>query len=182
MLKFCSKNKKGFSLLELLVVILIIGVLAAIALPQYQMAVYKARFSTLMNSTNAIYDAEERFYMIWGRYTPDLSQLDISLEGCELSEDKSYCIYDWGVCEVVTYPTLEKATCLNTTSLQNAYSRYFITHSKGLKRVCYSLDVNHEDINNKYNKVCKEFGGKLDYADGGLYLSSGSRRSSCWSL
>lgn len=48
-------GKKGFTLIEMLVIILIVGVLAAIALPEYKNAVEKTRTSQAKTFLNAIY-------------------------------------------------------------------------------------------------------------------------------
>lgn len=53
--------KQGFTLIELMVVVLIVGILAAIAIPQYEAAIEKARISEALVNMKAIADAVQRY-------------------------------------------------------------------------------------------------------------------------
>ena len=59
MMNMNTKNQKGFTLIELMIVVAIIGILAAIALPAYQNYTQKAKFSEVLNATAAAKTAVE---------------------------------------------------------------------------------------------------------------------------
>ncbi|WP_160240908.1 pilin [Acinetobacter indicus] len=55
--------QKGFTLIELMIVVAIIGILAAIAIPQYQNYIAKSQVSRVMSETGAIKTAIETCMM-----------------------------------------------------------------------------------------------------------------------
>ena len=77
--------KRGFTLVELLVVVLIIGVLSAIAIPMYQGAVDKSHWSTMLPGAKAIKDAEEAIKMTNGSYTDNMANLDVTMNNADLT-------------------------------------------------------------------------------------------------
>ena len=74
-----KSNLAGFTLLELLIAVLIIGVLAAIALPQYQKAVTRSRSTQIKQLLRVIADAERAYYMEHGKYAANFNELDIDI-------------------------------------------------------------------------------------------------------
>jgi type IV pilus assembly protein PilA len=63
------KKQQGFTLIELMIVVAIIGILAAIALPAYKTYTNKAKFTEVISATQSIKAAAEVCYATEGVYT-----------------------------------------------------------------------------------------------------------------
>jgi prepilin-type N-terminal cleavage/methylation domain-containing protein len=77
------KNTNGFTLVELLVVVLIIGILSSIALPQYQKAVERGKMTEAVVVLRAIANANQLFRMQNGRYAnaDEIESLNVDIPG-----------------------------------------------------------------------------------------------------
>ncbi len=71
-------------MIELMVVVAIIGVLAAIGIPQYSKFQAKARQSEAKLSLAALFTAEESFRQEWNQFSVDLRNIGFSVQGSRL--------------------------------------------------------------------------------------------------
>ena len=72
-----GKARKGFTLVELAVVIVIIGVLAAFGVPRFLKSVEKAKAAEAFSYLSAVRDAQERYQAQQGTYAANITDLDI---------------------------------------------------------------------------------------------------------
>ena len=103
-----SNSKHGFTLIEMLVVVLVIGILAAVAIPQYQTAVDRARLTRYITLVKALAEARQRLYMSTGEWKHHFDELDVSLPGhitgiVPLPNQSvgEVATMDWGYCYII---------------------------------------------------------------------------------
>ena len=112
------KNRKGFTLIEMLVVVLIIGILAGIALPQYQMAVTKAKVASILPLMRRWKDALAEYKLQHGSYMtednnyPDADTLGVNWPSdWECSENGLECSNDFWWCDANENYDAGEVTC-----------------------------------------------------------------------
>lgn len=74
-------KQNGFTLLELLIVVLIVGILTAIVVPQYLKTVERSRMAEAVTNLRTLYNAEQHYFLATGNHPSKLSDLDVSIQG-----------------------------------------------------------------------------------------------------
>ena len=73
------KRFHGFSLMVVMIVVVIIGILAALAYPNLEKYLKRARQTEAKTNLSAIYTAQKFYYTLHQSYADDIKKLDLSL-------------------------------------------------------------------------------------------------------
>ena len=161
-------NKKAFTLLELLVVVLIIGILVAIAIPKYQLSVDKSLFRKYQAMVVSLKDAYNDYMMRNGKGTSNFNDLSFSLP----SDFKE--VYQHGT--VFTCVQNSDMFCCMSNYKKNSHSAILDCGKNDLSLIAAINFANRDgeilsqrsrcyaDANNaRATRVCKSFGGTTKY-------------------
>lgn len=70
-----SQRAKGFTLMEIMIAFMVVGILATIAIPAYNNMVYKAEISQAVADITTIMQAIDRYYLKNNNYPPSLADI-----------------------------------------------------------------------------------------------------------
>jgi prepilin-type N-terminal cleavage/methylation domain-containing protein len=85
------RNNKGFTLIELMIVVVIIGILAAIAIPRFGAVSRGAKESEADGILKQAYTLQEAYYQRFGHYA---NQADLAATGWERPTDSEHYNYE----------------------------------------------------------------------------------------
>jgi type IV pilus assembly protein PilA len=73
-------NRKGFTLIELMIVVVIIGILAALAIPRFMQATTKSKQSEAKQILKQIYTMERAYRQEHGEYCLNLTDIGVEIQ------------------------------------------------------------------------------------------------------
>lgn len=173
-----QRCKKGFTLIEMLVVVLIIGILAAIALPRYQLAIDKSKFSKIRASLEVVMQSVERYMLINNTFPKSFNDLDISLDNCTITDYDNVSNSSVAACKDGTSLGIEPVynavyiTLPNipfTTFMLEGYPKapHYAGERGHGKRVCSARAPKKDHLRN--NRLCESVGTLSE--DSGVWIS-----------
>ena len=136
-----EKKGQGFTLVELAVVVVIIGVLAAFAVPRFLSSVERSKAAEAFNYLSAMQAAQERYHARQGTYADDVTNLDI-----KMSASKYFTV---GAVGIGSTGSLEDSwtLTLTRTGASAGYGEYTVTFTEEGYDPNASTIASHDDIN-----------------------------------
>ena len=119
-----KKAQQGFTLIELMIVIAIIGILAAVALPAYQDYTIRARISEALIAGSSARTAVSEVYANNGEMLPSADSMNIQSQATEVVASVDWTMTDADNGDVVI-------TLTNAANLGDAASTTIILRAAG---------------------------------------------------
>ena len=171
-------KNQAFTLIEILVVVLIIGILAAIAVPQYQKAVAKSEASESYLLLNNLFKAENAYLLATGKYTHNTADLDIKFP-CQINNNNQFNAcgkFYWRFCgsDLCAFAARTYGDGFYYLEVYFDTGEFICVaeHGSKAKEICFEMGFTKQVWNNSYTASGWKFLGKSRYTDGYTTLES----------
>lgn len=134
--KIRAKHKKGFTLLEHLVVVLILAVLTAIAVPTYNKVMRRSRVADGLNMLDVLASAQNKYFITHGSYANNLNDLNTPIKSSHFANNNNIVTTNF------TYQKDEGNSCIFATSRRGEEYTLAKNYRTNSKIKCYGPNCN----------------------------------------
>ena len=121
------RNTKGFTLIELMIVVVIIGILAAIAIPKFGNASARAKEKEADGILKQVYTLQQTYYAQWGTFAGSVA----NLQSVGFETPTNLQNYTWADAVATT-----SATCMAKTPATSSHNSRSVNFTTGAISNC----------------------------------------------
>lgn len=131
--KFIDKKLKAFTLMELLIVLIIVGILVLLALPNLMPLISKAKSTEAQLQLEHIHTLEKSYFYLHSKYSTDFKE--ISYEHAKLSSQGGNANYMIEVVEATNNGFKARATAVTDFDGDGIFNIWEVDQDKNIKEV-----------------------------------------------